>query len=328
MTIEQYADRLRLACTKVVAGSQNTLWVSCGPFAKQIFAGRNGNDGGHSWPLVMQRRPYFALHVPPKEEIQTVFRESHVPLLNFAVDSSEVPGLLGSGYASGPIWASKSYLYVCSDPEYSREKLGQSARSHIRRSLSAFEFRPISLDELLKLGFQAHRDTRARYGLSTGTPQSFEAEFRRAGLLHRYIGALKDGRLAGFLAVTEVEDWASIGLGYSLDEFLPLRPNNGLFYYTLYHYLVERKFRLVDDGLSNFPITPDVETLHKFKVKMGFEPCPVHRAFLVNPLLKPVVNRVSWRLANGLTRLFPHNSILRKAEFALEVASGVASSYA
>jgi hypothetical protein len=234
--------------------------------------------------------------------------------------------MLSSTYASVPIWVSKSYLYICTDGEYSWEKLGQSARSHIRRSLGAFEFRFLNQVELLRLGFRAYCDKRARLGLSRTTPESFETEFGRKEPLGRYIGALKDGRLAAFLVVTEVEDWVSIGPSYSVDEALPLRPNNGLFSYTLHHYLVERKFRLVNDGMANFPITPKVEALHRFKVKMGFEALPVHRAFLVNPLLRPVVNRVSWRLVKGLVRLFPRNAILRKAEFALGVASGRAKS--
>jgi hypothetical protein len=225
------------------------------------------------------------------------------------------------------MWASRSYLYICRDAEYSQKKLCQSARSHIRRSLGAFEFRFVSQAELLKLGFQAYRDKNARFGVSRSTPESFEAEFRRHEPLSRYVGALKDGHLAAFLVVTEVEDWASIEPSYSVDEVLPLRPNNGLFYYALYHYLVEKKLRLVNDGMTNFPITPKVETLHRFKVKMGFEACKVHRAFIINPLLRPLVNRVSWRLANSLTMLFPRNSTLRKAEFALGVASGVGSKY-
>jgi hypothetical protein len=291
------------------------------------LAGSQGGDGGGSWPLVIQRRPHFALHVPLKEEIERVFQESHVPLLNFAVTSPDAPLLLSSAYASGPIWVSKSYLYICTDPKYSWEKLGQSARSHIRRSLGAFEFRFLNQAELLRLGFQAYRDKHARCGVSR-TPESFKTELGREESLDRYIGALKDGRLAAFLVVTEVEDWVSIGPSYSVDEALPLRPNNGLFSYTLHHYLVERKFRLVNDGMANFPITPKVEALHRFKVKMGFEACPVHRAFLVNPLLRPVVNRVSWRLVKGLVRLFPRNAILRKAEFALGVASGRDKSFA
>ena len=325
MDIEQYSGRLRSLGTKVLPGSQKTLWVGCGPFLNQILAGSQSANGGRSWPLVIQRRPHFALHVPSKQEIQTIFSESHVPLLNFAVSSSDVPVLLDSSYAPGPIWVSKSYLYVCSDPEYSQEKLGQSARSHIRRSLGAFDFKFLNRVELLELGFQAYSDKRARFGLSPGTPESFEAEVRRNEPVSRFIGALKPGRLAAFLVVTEVEDWLSIGPGYSADEFLTFRPNNGLFYYVLHHYLVERKFRLVNDGMTDFPITPKVETLHRFKVKMGFEACEVHRAFLVNPLLRPLVNRASWRLANRLAALFPSNGLLRKAEFALGVAAAAES---
>jgi hypothetical protein len=177
MDVEQYGLRLKSVGTKVVAGSQNTLWVGCGPFLKQMFAQSQGADEGGSWPLVIQRRPYFALHVPPKEEIERVFHESHVPLLNFAVTSPDAPLVRWSTYASGPIWVSKSYLYICRDPEYSCDKLGQSARSHIRRSLGAFEFRFLNQAELLRSGFQAYRDKHARLGVSRTTPESFKTEF-------------------------------------------------------------------------------------------------------------------------------------------------------
>jgi hypothetical protein len=320
MNIEDYSNRLKAARLKVLAGSQGTLWVGHGPFLGQVFPLSQNSRLGQYGPLVMQRRPYFALHLPSREEIRAVFRRSHVPLISFAVNSSEVCRLMSTDLARRPIMTREGYLYVCRDPHYSFEKLGQSARSHIRRSFDAFEFRFVSLFDLLRLGMQAYSDTLARFGLPQPTLQIFERQIVRMRAVNRYIGALKDGRLEAFLAVTETNEWATMGINYSADEALPLRPNNGLLYYAVHHYLAKKKLELVDHGWSNFPITPKVETLHRFKVKMGFEALPIQRVFLVSPLLEPFVNEAFWKLARGLLTISPHSRMLQKVEVALRVA--------
>jgi hypothetical protein len=320
MNINNYSDRLKAAGSKVLAGSQDTLWVAQGPFLGQVFGESQNTRLGHCGPLVMQRRPYFALHVPSREEIHITFKRSHIPLISFAINPSDVGRLMSLDIARRPILAEQAYLYVCRDPQYSFEKLGQSARSHVRRSSHAFEFRFLSHSETLRLGMQAYCDTLARFGWPKPTLEVFGRQIERMRSMHRHIGALNDGRLAAFLVVTEANDWATIGANYSVNEALPLRPHNGLLYHAVHHYLFKKKLQLVDHGWSNFPITPKVESLHRFKVKMGFEAVPVQRVFFVNPLLEPIVNDVSWRLANGLLKLWPDNPMLKKAEVALRVA--------
>ena len=130
---------------------------------------------------------------------------------------------------------------------------------------------------------------------------------------------MRGNQLAAFLVVTEVDDWVSIG-GYSANEFLPLRPNNGVIYYAVHHYLVEREFRVVDYGLSSIQADSKAAGLHNFKLKMGFESVPVHRAFVVNPLLRPFANSVSWRLVNRMLKFSPQHPMLKKAEGALRMA--------
>lgn len=287
MNINDYGEQLRAAGWSVVAGSESTIWVSYARFA-------------------MQRQPDCAMHPPSTEEIQNVFKRSHALMLSFAVEPSSV-------------WRVSSWLYVCCNHDYSLQTLGQSARSHTRRSLREFQIGPLEHRELLNLGLQAYCDTRTRVGLSDGTANGFEAGFCRPRPGTRYFGALKDNRLAAFLSATEVDDCVAIQ-GYSANEFLPLRPNNGLIYHALHYYLVEKQVRTVSYGLSSIQALANSEGLHRFKLKMGFEAHPVHRAFLVNPLLKPFVNRFSWRLASGLMKLSPANPMLRKAEGALRFA--------
>jgi hypothetical protein len=286
MNLNEYCEQLRAGGFKAVLGSEKTAWVSHERFS-------------------VLRQPTFALDVPSKEEIDRVFKQSRVAMLSFITRPSDE-------------LAANSCLYVCSNPEYSLEKLGQSARSHIRRALAEFEIRFLDQLEFLRLGKPAYYDTLARAGLSADH-REFEAGFLRPRAARRCLGALKGDRLAAFLLVTEVDDWVSIS-GYSANEFLPLRPNNGLIHYVLHHHLVEKNFRVVDYGLSSIQADSKAEGLHKFKLKVGFESVPVHRAFVVHPLLRPFVNSISWKLTNRMLKLSPQHPLLKKAEGALRMA--------
>jgi hypothetical protein len=287
MNFNEYCEQLRVGGFKVLVGSENTLWVSHERFS-------------------MLRQPTFAFHVPSREEIRSVFKQSHAAVLSFVVKPSGA-------------WVANSCHYLCADPEYSLEKLGRGARYDTRRGLREFEIRFLDQPEIVRLGERAYSDTLARTGLSADHREPFEVAFGRPRPDRRYLGAVRGNHLAAFLVVTEVDDWVSIG-GYSANEFLPLRPNNWLIYYVLRHSLVERKFRAVDYGLSSIQADSKAEGLHKFKLKMGFESVAVHRAFVVNPLLRPLANHFSWRLVNGMLKLSPQHPILKKAEGALRMA--------
>ncbi|MGO9125729.1 MAG: hypothetical protein ACLP6G_12685 [Terriglobales bacterium] len=287
MNLSEYAESLKSSGYRVLDGSGATIWVSHGRFA-------------------MQRQPVFALHVPTRDETREVFKRSRVPLLSFVVSPTDQ-------------WPANSCLYLCRDREYSLEKLGKGPRYDVRRGLSEFEITFLEPAELLQSGAQAYCDTLARTRLSGGTPEGFKALFSHPRRDRKYLGALRGDRLAAFLMITEVDGWISIG-GYSANEFLPLRPNNGLVFYAVRHYLVERKFRVVSYGLSSIQAVSNEAGLEKFKLKMGFESIPVHRAFVVHPLLRPFVNRGSWGLAKAMLRLSPQSMMLKKAEGALRMA--------
>jgi len=287
MNLNDYCEQLKAGGSKVVVGSEQTLWVSHERFS-------------------MLRQPAFALHRPSREEMRDVFKRSHAAALTFITEPSETRAI-------------NSSLYLCTDKEYSLRKLGKGARYDTSRGLNEFEIRFMDHYEIRSLGEQAYRETFARVGLSANKRDPFEVRFRQPVSETCYLGALKGDRLAAFLLITEVDDWVAIA-GYSANEFLPLRPNNALVYYALQHYIVERKFRVVSYGLSSLQAVSRAEGLHQFKLKMGFECIPVHRAITFNPLVRPVINRASWKLLNGLLKLSPRNPMLKKAEGALRVA--------
>src|SRR5262249_2031216 len=147
----------------------------------------------------------------------------------------------------------------------------------------------ISSDQLLARGVQAFCDTRRRVGLSDGTPEDFRRRFtsrvRCPG--HVFLGAWKNDQLAAFLSITEVDDWAEIEGCFSMNALLDLRPNDALLFYALSYYLTERVFPLVSYGLGSVQAASNNAGLHGFKTKVGFEARPVHRAFVLQPLLRP-----------------------------------------
>ncbi len=287
MNLTEYCERLREGGFKVVLGSGKTVWVSHERFS-------------------MLRQPAFAVDTPSRDEIRNVFKQSHAAMLSFGIRPSDK-------------CAANSSLYLCTDSEYCIEKLGQSARSHIRRGLDEFDIRFLEPSQILTLGMQSYCDTLARTGQSIEHRESFESFFRASRLEKKYLGALKGEYLAAFLMVTEVDDWISIG-AYSANEFLSLRPNNALIYFVLQHYLVEKGIRVATYGLSSVQASSSAEGLNRFKLKMGFESIPVHRVFIINPLFRPLVNRFSWKLAKEMLRFSPKHPLLKKAEGALRTA--------
>jgi len=171
-------------------------------------------------------------------------------------------------------------------------------------------------DDLLTHGVQAFCDSRCRVGLTDGTPENFRSRFTsRAGCQgHVFLGAWKDGQLAAFLSIAEVDDWAEIEGGFSMDALLGLCPNDALYFYALSHYLTERSCRVVSLDLSSIQAESKGTGLHAFKTKVGFEARPVHRAFVMHPFLRPFANSVTLSVINTALRLIPRNRRLKKAE--------------
>ena len=108
-----------------------------------------------------------------------------------------------------------------------------------------------------------------------------------------------------------IDDFAEITFWYSENKYLGSRPNDGLFYYTLNLFLNECGLRLVSDGLSS--LQPDEGPgLHHFKVRLGLEAKPVHRAFYVHPFLRPFINRFTLACARTGLAWFGANRRIRK----------------
>lgn len=207
-----------------------------------------------------------------------------------------------------------AWLYICDDPTYSLEKIGPAMRRNVRRGLKDFTIRHLSADEILACGSQAFCDTRRRVGLSDGTAENFQRRFssrvRCPG--HVFIGAWKERQLAAFLSIIQVDDWVEIEGCFSQDALLNSRPNDVLMYTTLSHYLTGERRRLVSYGLSSIQQAGNVQGLHAFKTKVGFQAKAIHRTFVLHPLLRPFANRVVLSVVDTARKLLPRNRVVAK----------------
>ena len=218
--------------------------------------------------------------MPSPEEIRSVLRRALSPVASY----SRRPD------ADHP---QNAWLYVCEDQDYNLEKLGSTARRDIRRALRAFRFEFIDHWTLLEKGETCFCDTRRRVWLNDGTPEVFRKTYENFGKnpAHKILGAWVGDRLAAYLTLSVVDDWVDI-FPFAADEYLRLCPNNGMIHVCLDHFLVQRKFRLVNYGLSSIQELTKAKGLHAFKKKVGFAAHPVHRAFVFHWLAKPFANRL------------------------------------
>lgn len=271
----------------------------------RVFPGDSGSFWTSYESGTLMRLPTFQVGPVASGEVARVLRTAKKAVASYLVEPD----------AKHP---ANAFLYVCADPEYSLEKLPSAMRRNVRRGLKELTIAPFGADDLLRHGLEAFCDTRRRTGVSDGTPEGFRAYFAARSQMPEvsYLGAWKGDELAAFLTVVRVDDWAELGC-FSRDAFLQYRPNDTLMYSALARYLGEERCRLVSYGLSSIQAESNAAGLHRFKLKVGFEARPVHRAFVVHPALRPVANRVTLAAAHGgvkaALRLRPGDRRLKKA---------------
>lgn len=292
LSISEYAAELAKNGVSVVSGTDGTVWVR--------------HDAG-----AMMRVPRFHLDPPAPGEARGV------PWRAWVASGS---------YLQEPdaFHPANACLYVCTNQTYALDKLTPAMRRNVRRGSKELRIAPLTPVELFTHGAQAFYDTRRRVGLSDGTPEEFRRRFswRTRCRGHAFLGAWRHEQLAAFLSLIEVEDWVEIESCYSMNALLNFRPNDTLMYSALSHYLCERGCRVVCYGLSSVQAENNAAGLYAFKRKVGFEAQPVHRAFVLHPFLRPLVNRLTLRSMNLALRFWPRGRVLKKAEGTLAYMLG------
>lgn len=251
-----------------------------------VFLARTGNrvvsstagvdwyDGGRGFFLSI---PSHRLLAPSDDELAELFAAGGVLGLRFPAPTS------GRG--------KRSYQIVCDDAEFGLDQLSGNVRSKVRRGLKRCEVRPITFDEVARLGQQADRDTLARQGraskLDGGAWDNYWAAAADTEGMEAW-GALVDGDLAAFLLTVRFADgMVEFMLARSRSDRLGAYPNNALIYAATEEMLRRRRAPAVTFGLESLE---SVGPLDEFKFGMGFRKKAIHQRVVFHPRLRRLLN--------------------------------------
>lgn len=260
---------------------------------------------------VLLRFPLDCTESVEREACSGVLRKRGVWLLNFLVNPNE-------GHPANCVH------YVSRDGSYDIQKLDRQARQNVRRGLKSFDLRLCTWEEWAGRGFTAYAETEARHGYDAD-PGLFQrmVDRWRSCPLYEIWGAWQGEDLAAWLTVLKVDDWAMVDLVRSRTSALPGRPNNALLYLAGRQALVEERRRYVTLGTSSLQLGADEQSMHRYKVDMGYEAVPMHRVFASRPAYRPALESraMSW-VWDRLSRTFPRSAPLRKVAGMARLLSG------
>lgn len=272
----------REAGEHLVLGEADSYWIQHGRWA-------------------MVRSPVWERRPPSVEELDRVLSEGRVLVATY----------LRGVDADHPV---NGFLYLYEGEHYDRAKIRSSARKSLRSSQRFLEFRELDLETLIREGYECYRDTRRRVGLSDSTREEFhqtmENKRRLPGLLIQ--GAWRENTLAAFLISNLVGDQGEFQQHCSRTELQHLEPNEMLYVRSFEVLVNERGARRISAGTTSLQQGVNLQGLHWFKTKLGFEAIEVHRAFHLHPILRVLVNRSAYGTLRTVCRLAPRNKLLRK----------------
>jgi hypothetical protein len=260
---------------------------------------------------VLLRFPLDCTAPVEQEACSALLHERGVWLLNYLIAPDE-------GHPANCVH------YVSRYGGYDIQKLDRQARQNVRRGLKTFELRLCTWEEWARKGFQAYAETEARHGYDAD-PRLFErmADRWRGCALYEIWGAWQGEDLAAWLTVLKVDDWAMVDLVRARTTALSGRPNNALLYLAGRHALVEERRRYVTLGTSSLQIGANEQSMHRYKVDMGYEAVPMRRVFVSRPTYRPILESraMSW-VWDRLSRTFPRSAPLRKVAGMARLLSG------
>jgi hypothetical protein len=292
LPLAEYASELSRSGKKTIGGAPGTVWVQTERFA-------------------MIRFPVFELRPPSSQELRRVLWHGRAAVVTYLLQPDQTH-------------QTNAYLYLCRDKNYALEKLSSAMRRNVRRGLKELEIGPLTTEQVISDGYEPYSDWLRRAKLQPQSRENFRNHFvERANCpVHVFWGAWKEGNLVSFLSVTELDEWVEVDGCFSADAFLHLRPNDALFFFTLSHYMNNRRCNAVSYGVSSLQAVSNKDGLHVFKTKLGFEAIPVCRAFAFHPLVRPFANRFTLGSIKIALRLRPEDRRLKKAEGVLACIRG------
>lgn len=183
-----------------------------------------------------------------------------------------------------------SFWYVIKDDYKGMEELPTKVRNQVRKSLKTYEFRKVSYEEMLFLGYELFNQSRERFGRELEITK--EEWDRRIRGKHQqlWLGFDREsGRPASFAINTLYEKYCD----YTTMGFNPQFPNStypiyGLIYEMNRYYLENQRVSFVCDGVRSITEHSNIQEflIEKFKFRKAY--CDIQLYY--RPLLALAVN--------------------------------------
>jgi hypothetical protein len=256
------------------------------------------------------RVPLYETTPPTEEELHTLFRRYPILGVHYAAEAGS------QGKAS--------HNFFVRDRDYDLKDLHPKSRKGVRRGLENCQVRPMSFDELHRLGMPLNLDTLARQGRDDpifSDPNRW-ARFCQAGEQvegAQAWGAFVADELAAYVVLLRMGEVVDIRYQMSRTDLMKLYPNPAL------NFIVTQTMICtpgVEAVYSGSPWLTTSKGLDDYKRYMGFDKEPV--VFVVR--LRPVVKRAlfNWggrQVIAALGRWLSDMEIYRQVQAVLDTAA-------
>jgi hypothetical protein len=254
--------------------------------------------------------PAYETRPPSEDELRTLFRRYPVLGLNYSIE----PG--GQGKAG--------HVYFVRDQDYDLKILHPKARTRVRRGLENCQVRPMSFDELHRLGMPLNLDTLARQRRDDpmfSHPERW-ACFCQAGEQvegAQAWGAFVADELAAYTVLFRLGGVVNIMYQMSRTRLMKLHPNPALTFTVTQTMLRTPGIEAVYNGPEGLSSS---KGLDEYKRRMGFDKEPVVFVVRLRPVVKHVLLNWGGRQAIvALGRWLSDRDLYRKVQAVLETAA-------
>jgi len=273
------------------------------------WLGRQGQrvvrTGSSYWqriaPGVYQAFPYHWLIAPGERELEELFFRHRAVAVRYSLAADAAQGLA-------------SYHVVRQGGAYGLESLGYRTRKNVRLGLRRCAVERIAFSRLAEEGWRLRSETLERQGREMRvSPESWRKRFLLAGELEGFEawGALVAGRLAAYLVAFHMDDCCYLLYQQSGREFLRECVNNALTFVATETLAARPGVRLLFYGMHSLDASA---SMNEFKFHMGYQAKAVRQRVVFHPLIRPFINRASYRVLQQVARWRPKSRALSKAE--------------
>jgi hypothetical protein len=251
-------------------------------------------------PRILQAFPYHQVIKPSPQELRRLLLREQAMALRYFTPFD---------YPGGVI----SYHVVRDDDPYELESLNPKARNKVRRGLRDCQVRPITLEQMMREGWQLQFDTLQRHGRTDSLSHStWRAIFLTAADLPDFEawGAFVDGQLAANVLIATVYDVCYLLYQCSHQKFFKKAANNALVYIVTRELLARPGVKKIFYSTHSLDAPASVDD---FKFSMDYVPRPYRQHIQFHPYLAFLFNTPTYRMLRWLSQRV-HNNVLSKAE--------------